>query len=318
MAVPECAAAEPNVAAVTSPRATIQICTYNRAQLLGRVLDACFTQTAPSRAFEIVLVNDGSRDETPQVIEAARARATCAFTVVDQANAGLAKARNAGIARARGERLIFIDDDVLPTPPFVAEHLRSHDRAPDAIVRGGVINTRSFDDLPPPIWSIANYSGNFFWTTNVSVARTRLDAVGTFTESFREYGWEDIELGLRLRFAGTRSLLNPRALAYHYKPEPRARDVSRMIAQARAQARTARELYRLHPHWRVVLATGDHPVAIAANAVARRLMPPGRLARRIAEREPDRVLSPLERAAARALARDAYYDELSAARAAAD
>lgn len=280
---------------MVSLRATIQICTYNRAHLLGRVLDACFEQTAPFDSYEVVLVNDGSRDETPQVIEAARARATCAFTVVDQANAGLARARNAGIARARGERIIFIDDDVLPSPPFVSEHVRSHDRAPDAIVRGGVINTESFDALPPPIWTIANYSGNFFWTTNVSVSRARLDAVGHFTESFREYGWEDIELGLRLRFAGTPSLLNPRALAYHYKPAARARNAGSMIAQARAQARTARELYRIHPHWRVVLATGDHPIAFALHALTRRLLPPERRA-----------------------TRDAYYDELAAARAAGD
>jgi glycosyltransferase involved in cell wall biosynthesis len=309
---------DPNPRAMGSPRATIQICTYNRAHLLGRVLDACFEQTAPFDAYEVVLVNDGSTDETPLVIEAARSRATCAFTVVAQANAGLARARNAGIARASGERIIFIDDDVLPTPPFVAEHLRSGERAPQAIVRGGVINTESFDVLPPPIWTIANYSGNFFWTTNVSIGRSRLDAVGPFTESFREYGWEDIELGLRLRHAGARSLLNPRALAYHFKPPPRARNVDGMVAQARAQARTARELYRLHPHWRVVLATGDHPIAFALHALSRRLLPPERLARRIGERASERVLSRKERGAARALARDAYYDELAAARAAGD
>ncbi len=194
-------------------RATIQLCTYNRAALLGRVLDACFEQQQlPFDAYEVVLVNDGSgrrdagRDRTP-----ARGRATCALTVISQqANAGLARARNVGIGRARGERIIFIDDDVLPTPVFVEEHLRSHEWAPDAVVRGAVINTESFDNLPPPIWSPANYSANYFWTSNVSVARATLDAVGGFfEESFTEYGWEDIELGLRLREAGARSHIQP-------------------------------------------------------------------------------------------------------------
>ncbi len=298
-------------------RATIQLCTYNRAALLGRVLDACFEQNAPFDSYEVVLVNDGSRDETPAVIEAARSRATCALTVVDQPNAGLARARNVGIARSSGERIIFIDDDVLVTPAFVAEHLRSHARTPDAVVRGGVINTTSFDQLPPPMWTLANYSGNFFWTTNVSVARARLDAVGHFTETFREYGWEDIELGLRLRRAGTRSLLNPRALAYHYKPPPRADGVDRTIAQARAQARTARQLYALHPTWRVVLATGDHPLLVALHSALRRLRPSEHLAGRIGEPS-DRVLTPRERAAVRSLARAAYYEELALARASAD
>ena len=109
-------------------RATIQLCTYNRSALLERVLDACFEQTTPRDDYEIVLVNDGSTDDTPAVIERARARATCAFVVVDQPNSGLAKGRNAGIAHSSGERIIFIDDDVLPLPNFVEEHLRTAGR----------------------------------------------------------------------------------------------------------------------------------------------------------------------------------------------
>ncbi|MBV8490554.1 MAG: glycosyltransferase family 2 protein, partial [Candidatus Eremiobacteraeota bacterium] len=143
-------------------RATIQLCTYNRAALLERVLDACFEQTFPEDAYEVVLVNDGSTDGTPAVIERARARATCAFEVIDQPNSGLAKGRNAGIARARGERIVFIDDDVLPMPSFVEEHLRSHEAHPEAIVRGAVIVTESFDRLPPPIWTLRDYSANYF------------------------------------------------------------------------------------------------------------------------------------------------------------
>ncbi len=77
------------------------------------------------------------------------------------------------------------------------------------IVRGAVINTESFDDLPVPVWTPANYSGNYFWTSNVSLRRARLDRVGgRFDESFTEYGWEDIELGMRLRAIGTRAVFN--------------------------------------------------------------------------------------------------------------
>ena len=107
-------------------RATIQLCTYNRAELLERVLDACFEQTVPEDAYEVVLVDDGSTDATAAAIELARSRARCRFTVVRQPNSGLAKGRNAGIARATGERIVFIDDDVLVLPNFVEEHLRTH------------------------------------------------------------------------------------------------------------------------------------------------------------------------------------------------
>ncbi|GAC1659923.1 MAG: hypothetical protein NVS9B12_14220 [Vulcanimicrobiaceae bacterium] len=164
-------------------RATIQLCTYNRANLLGRVLEACFEQTVPGEAYEVVLVNDGSSDGTPEVIERARKRATCAFTVIDQANAGLARGRNAGIAAAQGERIIFIDDDVLPTPHLLGEHLRTHAAHPDDVVRGAVLNTESFDDLPPPVYGFKNYSGNFFWTSNVSVPLATIRRIGGVSEA---------------------------------------------------------------------------------------------------------------------------------------
>ena len=291
-------------------RATIQFCTYNRAHLLGRVLDACFEQTVPADSYEVVLVDDGSLDATPSVIEAAIGRARCAFTVVRQPNSGLARARNAGIARARGERIIFIDDDILPTPSFVAEHLRSHARHPEAIVRGAVLNTESFDRLPVPVWTLANYSGNYFWTSNVSVPLARLRSVGAFTESFREYGWEDIELGLRLRFAGVRSIFNRRAVVFHYKPRARPSDLEGMVRQARAQARTAVQLFALHPHWRVVLATGDDALHRTVHRATRAVGLPNLLKRISATARDGSSLSSAQMLAARALAREAYFEEL--------
>jgi len=295
--------------------ATIQLCTFNRAHLLGRVLDACFEQTQAPDQYEVVLVNDGSSDATAAVIAAARERATCAFTVIDQPNAGLARARNAGIARARGERIIFIDDDVLPTPPLVAEHLRSDTAHPFAIVRGAVINTESFERLPVPVWTLANYSGNFFWTSNVSVPLAMLRRVGNFTQAFREYGWEDIELGLRLRQVGVRGVFNRFALAFHHKPRPRARDVAAMVAQAAAQARTAVQLHEMHPHWRVTLATGDDSLRRAYHRALRAAGALGRLERKIGTRDGDRALDDRELGAARRLASETYYAELERARA---
>ncbi|HVA32576.1 MAG TPA: glycosyltransferase family A protein [Candidatus Baltobacteraceae bacterium] len=291
-------------------RASIQLCTFNRAALLERVLDACFEQTVPEHAYEVVLVNDGSSDDTPAVIERARRRANCAFVVVDQPNSGLAKGRNAGIARASGERIVFIDDDVLPLPNFVEEHLRSHASYPQAIVRGGAINVENFDELPPPVWSIKDYSGNYFWTTNVSAPLATMRAIGGFNESFSEYGWEDIDVGLRLRARGTRAMFNPKALVYHFKPRPRSGDVEKMLRQARAQARTAVQLARLHPHWRTYLATGLNPLQRPFHAVTRAFHSARRLRTALGDLSTDRALSDRELRAARALAAETYFEEL--------
>jgi glycosyltransferase involved in cell wall biosynthesis len=298
-------------------RATIQICTYNRAALLERVLEACFDQTIAEEAYEVVLVDDGSADETPSVIERALSVAGCRLVVVRQRNRGLAAARNAGIARATGERIIFIDDDVLPLPNFVEEHLRSHALRPRAIVRGGAIEVDDLDYLPPPIWSLRNYSGNFFWTTNVSVPLATIRAIGGFDESFSEYGWEDIDVGMRLRAAGVLAVFNPKALVYHYKPRTLASGVDRMIAQARAKARTAVAVVRLHPHWRTYLATGINPVQRRVASLRRRLHLAERLRGRLAGLTGDRELTRSELLAVRALANEAYFEELERALAAA-
>jgi glycosyltransferase involved in cell wall biosynthesis len=296
-------------------RFTIQLCTYNRAALLERVLEACFDQTIPADAYEVVLVNDGSQDDTPEVIERARRIATCRFTVIDQPNGGLAKARNTGIAAATGKRIAFIDDDVLPTPVFAAEHLKSDERHGDVVVRGAAINTESFDALPIPVWTPRNYSGNWFWTTNVSVRRSRLDAAGgRFDESFSEYGWEDIELGLRLRALGTKAVFNRFAVVFHYKPAPKATSVAGMQRQVRAQARTAVRLEELHPGWRVALAIGDTaPQRLLGNALRRGALR-ARLQRVVGDTASDAKLPPAKLAAARLLAAGDYYDELARAK----
>jgi len=295
-------------------RATIQLCTFNRAGLLERVLDACFEQTAPSDSYEVVLVNDGSTDETPAVIERAQQRATCRFVVLNQPNSGLAKGRNNGIAHASGERIIFIDDDVLPLPNFVEEHLRSHDAHPLAIVRGAAINVESFDDLPPPVYTLRNYSGNFFWTTNVSVPLATIRAIGGFNETFAEYGWEDIDVGLRLRFGGVRAVFNKNALVFHYKPRPTAIQIPKMIRQAQAQARTAVQLAKLHPHWRTYLATGDNPVQRLIHKWMRGMEKARKYRTMLGEFEPDRPLSNRELALARKLVSEAYFEELERAK----
>jgi len=283
-------------------RLTIQLCTYKRAYLIGRVLEALFDQTLPADQYEVVLVNDGSPDETSAVVERARGLARCDFTYVVQANGGLANARNAGIARARGERILFIDDDVLATPLLAAEHLASDAKHGDVVVRGAVINTPSLDELPVAVWTLANYSGNYFWTTNVSLRRSRLNRIGgNFDESFVEYGWEDIEVGMRLRAIGTRAVFNRYALVFHYKPQ-RTDDEPGTFRQVRAQARTALQLRAKHPHWRVDLAIGTTlpqrwlGTAVTRSGIARRLGPllPRALARQV-------------------LATDAYYDELARA-----
>ncbi|HEY5349720.1 MAG TPA: hypothetical protein VIJ64_08300, partial [Candidatus Lustribacter sp.] len=136
---------------------------------------------------------------------------------------------------------------------------------------------------------------------------------GRFDESFTEYGWEDIELGMRLRAIGTRAVFNRFALAFHYKPRPAGTNVAGIVRQVRAQARTAVQLRAKHPHWRVDLAIGATAPQRALGALLRR----SRVARMLAPlTAATGKLSPPQRLAAQILAADAYYDELATAEAA--
>ncbi|MFQ5576479.1 MAG: glycosyltransferase, partial [Anaerolineae bacterium] len=87
---------------------------YNAAPTLVACLQALNTQTVPRDAYEIIVVDDGSTDDTAAVARRRGAR------VVTQANAGPAAARNRGVKLAAGDPLLFTDADCIPAPDWIA------------------------------------------------------------------------------------------------------------------------------------------------------------------------------------------------------
>lgn len=289
---------------------SVQLCTFNRRRLIGRVLDALFHQDLDPDTYEIVLVDDGSTDGSYEEV-LSRLSPPCAFQLVRQRNAGLARGRNVGVERARGEIILFMDDDVLATKSLLSEHVAFHRRHGRSICRGVAINVEDFDHLPKPAYSLRNYSGAYFWTTNVSAPRTLVEEAGRFDERFREYGWEDLELGLRLRNMGVPSILDRDAVVFHHKPPVGPEQFGAMARQARAQARTARQFLDKHPHFRVALATGQIAPLMWWSRIARLGGWP-KILEGVARPGEAAGVWPLSvrRWAAQRLARSDYYDEL--------
>lgn len=99
---------------------TIILPVYNVAPYIRACLDSIFRQGLDDGCFEVILVNDGSTDDSLEVIADIVAQKSN-ITVVEQANQGLSVARNKGIAMARGEYILMVDpddmlvDDALPT-----------------------------------------------------------------------------------------------------------------------------------------------------------------------------------------------------------
>jgi glycosyltransferase involved in cell wall biosynthesis len=240
---------------------SVVIATRNRAALLDAALASLRAQRDPP-PFELIVADNGSTDATPEVAT----RHGAAYTYVGEPNRG--KARNAGIALARGETVLFCDDDVVVPPHFLAAHAKAHDAEIFPLaVSGPIVNVPSADDRPEP--TAANFSRAFFVTCNVSVRTSALRAVGGFDESFDLYGWEDTELGARLRAHGVRRVFAWDAYLWHIKP-PTPESLDDALAKALEKARMAARFVRKVPTRRVKLATG----AYRANLVRARLLAP--------------------------------------------
>ncbi|HET9959782.1 MAG TPA: glycosyltransferase [Polyangiaceae bacterium] len=204
---------------------SIVIPTYNRRERLGRVLRALSEQTVDLSSFEAVVVDDGSKDGTSEWLK----EQSFGFEVqvLSQTNRGPAEARNAGIDAAQGELVLFLDDDVVPEPQLIEEHLKSHAAEADVVVMGPLVSLDHYEQ-PWVAWEQEKLERQYqamtrkeweptyrqFWTGNASIARAHLLAAGKFDPTFKR--GEDVELGLRLHERGLKFRFNGRARGLHH------------------------------------------------------------------------------------------------------
>lgn len=229
-------------------KASVVVPTYNRRELLRRTLDSLAKQTVAPGSFEVVVVDDGSTDGTAEL--AASFQAPYALQYVHQPNKGRSAARNAGVRAARADLIVFLDSDIAVAPTFIAAHLEAHTE-PLLVANGPVIHVETTTAPLEGSPTLADMSTAFFATGNVSVGRQHLERAGLFDEDFAEYGWEDLELGDRLRDLGLRAVPAPLARGYHYNPPRRMADFKHHCERERQRGRTAIVYYRKRPTFRV-------------------------------------------------------------------
>jgi glycosyltransferase involved in cell wall biosynthesis len=280
---------------------SVVIATRNRAALLDAALASLRAQ-AGAPELEIVVVDNGSSDGTSAV--AAKHGAAVAV----EALPNRALARNAGIAVATGEIVLFVDDDVVVPPFFVSAHARAHEaQLFPHVVTGPIINVPSADVRPVP--TFLNGSNAFFCTCNVSVPRNVLNAVGGFDPAFDKYGWEDTELGARLRAFDVRRVFVWEAYLWHIKP-PATETLGVALEKTIEKARMAAKFVRKDPSTRAKLATG----AYRANRLRARVFAPSAAQPWLAGiATSTRVPAPLARIARDLVLDSVYVDELERA-----
>jgi glycosyltransferase involved in cell wall biosynthesis len=246
--------------------------TRNRAQVLRRCLEALATQSLDPARYEVIVADDASSDNTPAVIDAAQRQARVAIRPLRlPQRSGVAGSRNRAIPAARGEIIVFVDDDSLAPPGFLDAHLKAH-AAPSTngiICRGPVIATRSLDSPFEGRASLLDISTAYFDTDNGSVRRDLLLRAGLFDEQFFPYGWEGLDLGVRLRELGLRRVFRRDAALYHYQPELSPANLEAMLTKEDERARTARLFYAKHPTFEARLAVQLTLFHLGLNAAQR-------------------------------------------------
>ncbi len=189
------------------PRISIVIATYNRLSPLRRTLEALRVQTLPPESYEVIVVDDGSPDDTMERL-ATLARSG-AIRVVRQPNRGVAAARNRGIAEAEGEAVCLLDDDDLLEEGSLARLAAALDASPDAVAAHGGFGLLTGEELlagedqRPPTGDVlaALELGNRFVSPGQLLLRaSALAAVGGLDEQIR--GSDDWDLWLRLARRG--------------------------------------------------------------------------------------------------------------------
>jgi glycosyltransferase involved in cell wall biosynthesis len=196
------------------PLASVIVPARDARPTLARTLRALAGQELDG-GFEVMVVDDGSRDGTADVARAADGPAT--VTVIEQPASGPAAARNLGVARARGTLLAFCDADVFPAPGWLAagvSALRSADLVQGRVLPDPAARLGPFDRT---IW-ITSQVG--LWeTANLFVTRRAFDAAGGFEEWITPRRGkalaEDVWFGHRALRQGARPAFCAQALAHH-------------------------------------------------------------------------------------------------------
>lgn len=210
---------------------SVIIPTYNRKETLRRCLQALLAQTYPINECEIIVVDDGSQDDSRGVVEQMRESAGIDLRYFYQENKGPSAARNLGIRNASKKYLLFLGDDIIAREDLLEQHASWHRREPqeEVAVLGYVTWSPELEVDNFMRWLINGGPQNKFFrienqleigetgfmeSANLSLKASFVQKVGGFDESMRLF--ENLELELRLRDAGLRLLYNKNAVGFHY------------------------------------------------------------------------------------------------------
>jgi len=191
---------------------SVVIGSYNQCHRLQRVLDG-FKDQKTTASFEVIIVDSNSTDGTADMV-AGYTHLPFHLVFMQRDNpSGKSEARNVGVAHATHDIILITDADMVPTPTFIQAHVDAHAQAKTPCCFEGLAYNLVSEGWPPNLDEATTqvprkYKGMdrldwyYFLTGNVSFSKELFELEGGFSLDFKSYGWEDLELGYRLKKRG--------------------------------------------------------------------------------------------------------------------
>lgn len=237
---------------------SVVVATWNRAGLLEHALRSLLHQSLEPDNYEIVVVDDGSDDDTSRVADRFQSGPQ-QLRYYRQRHSGLAVSRNKGMDLSRYEVVLFFDDDDIAHKDLLREHVETHATYPQSHIA-----VLGFTDWAPdlhitPLMRYLTEVGqtlfsygliahgellhwDHFWGGRTSVKRSFLDKFGRFNPIFK-FGCEDVELGYRLQPHGLSIFYNANARSWMKRPL----DLGAACLRHELIGRSSWVFHQLHP-----------------------------------------------------------------------
>jgi len=209
--------------ATDRPRFSIIIPTYNTTGVLYQCINAIYHQTVPRDLFEILIINDGGRNEI--IGDTHFSDRSFNIRYFNQDHKGPAAARNLGIREARGDILLLLDDDSLPTRQWLDAVSKAWDAFPGYDGIGGYVASENSDSIYCRVnsdlfnWFLkqqsTNHGCNFLVTCNAGYTKSIIQKIGLFDEHYKGAYGEDRDLNIRIVNSGGKLRLDEKILVYH-------------------------------------------------------------------------------------------------------
>ena len=205
------------------PIFSIIIPTYNTSIVLMQCLQSLCHQSADKSCLEVIVVNDGGKNNISENLGLSGSQLSLKYLY--QEHKGPAAARNLGIKKAKGDIIIFLDDDSLPTKDWLNATIKAWQKSPDFDGIGGYTISELTDSIYCKVnsdffnWYLDQHlSGEyctFLVTCNAGYKKAILNKVGLFDERFKKASGEDRDLNIKIAKIGGRLRLDKDILVYH-------------------------------------------------------------------------------------------------------